>query len=88
MATAAMQPDCKALAVLVAPHTLQVAILDISTHLSCVSNASARPKASRWSALRLGIMIAWAILLISSLHSKNQSILRFRYVARSHSEIV
>jgi hypothetical protein len=52
-----MHQDSRAVAILVAPHTQQLAILDISLHLSCVAAPIKRVPAKY-----LGLVIALAVL--------------------------
>jgi hypothetical protein len=58
-----MRHDCKTLIILFAPHTMQVSVLDISTHLSCVA-APIRPKVDRVSAKYLYSLAAIVCYLI------------------------
>jgi hypothetical protein len=58
-----MYQDSKTLAVLTAPLHQQVAVLNISTHLSCVA-AAARRKVNGVSARYLRLLITLAILFV------------------------
>ena len=62
-----MHQDSKTLTILIGPHSMQVAVLDISRHLSCVATPVKQTIARMPSKYLGGIVIALAVLLLLSI---------------------